>query len=161
MSAKILDGKILSDEIKDSVRAKAASLKKNGIIPGLAVILVGNDPASEIYVRNKGRGCEETGILSRTIRLDAGISQEELEDEIEKLNLDHGFRDRWNCFRGYCQVRRGTGIVIHAKKRYIDPLVENEGRVTEIRSDFRAAVDTFLAESQDVPVSGLSHAAVL
>ena len=88
MSAKILDGKILSDEIKDSVRAKAASLKKNGIIPGLAVILVGNDPASEIYVRNKGRGCEETGILSRTIRLDAGISQGELEDEIEKLNLD-------------------------------------------------------------------------
>ena len=80
---------------------------------------------------------------------------------VEKLNLDHGFRDHWNRFRGYCQVRRGTGTVIHAKKRYIDPLVENEGRVTEIRSDFRAAVDAFLAESQDAPLSGLSHAAIL
>ena len=80
---------------------------------------------------------------------------------IEKLNRDHGFRNRWNRFRGYYQVSRGTGTVIHAKKRYIDPLVENEGRVTEIRSDFRAAVDAFLAESQDAPVSGLSHAAVL
>ena len=80
---------------------------------------------------------------------------------IEKLNRDQGFRDRWNRFRGYYQVSRGTGTVIHAKKRYIDPLVENEGRVTEIRGDFRTAVDAFLAESQDEPLSGLSHAAAL
>ena len=80
---------------------------------------------------------------------------------IRKLNLDHCFRDRWNCFRGYYQIRRGTGTVIHAKKRYIDPLVENEGRVTEIRGDFRTAVDAFLAEPQDEPVSGLSRAAIL
>ena len=80
---------------------------------------------------------------------------------IRKLNLDHCFRDRWNCFRGYYQVRRGKGTVIHAKKRYINPLVENEGRVTEIRGDFRTAVDAFLAEPQDEPVSGLSRAAIL
>ena len=79
---------------------------------------------------------------------------------IRKLNLDPCFRDRWNCFRGYYQVRRGKGTVIHAKKRYINPLVENEGRVTEIRGDFRTAVDAFLAEPQDEPVSGLSRAAI-
>jgi methylenetetrahydrofolate dehydrogenase (NADP+)/methenyltetrahydrofolate cyclohydrolase len=52
------------------------------------VILVGNDPASEIYVRNKGKGCEDTGMLSRTIRMDENTTQEALEEEIEKLNRD-------------------------------------------------------------------------
>ena len=88
MSAIILDGKILSAQIKEEVARRAAALKEKGVTPGLAVILVGNDPASEIYVRNKGKGCEETGMLSRTIRMDAGVSQEELEDEIRKLNED-------------------------------------------------------------------------
>ena len=58
------------------------------MIPGLAVILVGDDPASELYVRNKGKGCEETGILSRTIRMNAAATQEELEAEIDRLNRD-------------------------------------------------------------------------
>ena len=88
MTARILDGKIMSAELKESVKKRVAALKTKGIVPGLAVILVGNDPASEIYVRNKSKGCEETGMLSRTIRLDAGITQENLEDEIERLNKD-------------------------------------------------------------------------
>ena len=88
MAANILDGKILSAEIKAEVSRRVASLKERGVTPGLAVILVGDDPASEIYVRNKGKGCEETGMLSRTIRMDAEISQEALEAEIEQLNRD-------------------------------------------------------------------------
>ena len=63
-------------------------MKEQGVIPGLAVILVGDDPASEIYVRNKGKGCEETGMLSRTIRMNAAATQEELEAEIDRLNRD-------------------------------------------------------------------------
>ena len=79
MSARILDGKVLSAEIKEDVIRRVSALKERGVTPGLAVILVGDDPASEIYVRNKGKGCEETGMLSRTIRMNAGTTQEELE----------------------------------------------------------------------------------
>ena len=88
MAAKILDGKVLSAEIKEQVAQRVAAMIAQGVTPGLAVILVGNDPASEIYVRNKGKGCEETGMLSRTIRMDGNTPQEELEEEIEKLNRD-------------------------------------------------------------------------
>ena len=88
MAAKILDGKVLSAEIKEQVAQRVAAMKAQGVTPGLAVILVGNDPASEIYVRNKGKGCEETGMHSRTIRMDENTTQEELEEEIEKLNRD-------------------------------------------------------------------------
>lgn len=88
MSARILDGKVLSAEIKEDVIRRVSALKERGVTPGLAVILVGDDPASEIYVRNKGKGCEETGMLSRTIRMNAGTTQEELEAEISRLNDD-------------------------------------------------------------------------
>ena len=88
MAAKILDGKILSAQIKEEVSSRVAALKEKGVIPGLAVILVGNDPASEIYVRNKEKGCEETGIMSRTIRMNGDTTQEALEAEIRKLNED-------------------------------------------------------------------------
>ena len=88
MGAQILDGKAMSDELRAEIAERVASLKKQGVTPGLAVILVGNDPASEIYVRNKGKGCEETGIYSRTIHLPEDTTQEELNSEIEKLNKD-------------------------------------------------------------------------
>jgi methylenetetrahydrofolate dehydrogenase (NADP+)/methenyltetrahydrofolate cyclohydrolase len=88
MGAQILDGKVMSDELRAEIAKRAEGLKKQGVTPGLAVILVGNDPASEIYVRNKGKGCEETGIYSRTIRLPEETTQEELENEIKKLNVD-------------------------------------------------------------------------
>lgn len=88
MTAKILDGKVLSAQIRNEVSERVAALKARGITPGLAVILVGNDPASEIYVRNKGKGCEETGMISRTIRMNETTTQEELESQIESLNRD-------------------------------------------------------------------------
>lgn len=88
MSAQILDGIVFSAEIKEDVKRRVAAMKEQGVIPGLAVILVGDDPASEIYVRNKGKGCEETGMMSRTIRMNAAVTQEELEAEIDRLNRD-------------------------------------------------------------------------
>ena len=88
MTARILDGKVLSAQIKEEVTNRVTALKAKGITPGLAVILVGNDPASEIYVRNKGKGCEETGMMSRTIRMDETTTQEQLEAEIDTLNRD-------------------------------------------------------------------------
>ena len=88
MTAKILDGKVLSAQIRNEVSERVAALKARGITPGLAVILVGNDPASEIYGRNKGKGCEETGMISRTIHMNETTTQEELESQIESLNRD-------------------------------------------------------------------------
>ena len=88
MAAQILDGKVMSEKLRAEIAERVAGLKAKGVTPGLAVILVGNDPASEIYVRNKGKGCEETGMYSRTIQLPEETTQEELDSEIEKLNAD-------------------------------------------------------------------------
>ena len=88
MSARILDGKKMSETLRAEIAERTARLKEQGITPGLAVILVGSDPASEIYVRNKGKGCEEVGIYSRTINLPEDTTQETLEETIRSLNED-------------------------------------------------------------------------
>ena len=88
MSAEILSGKTMSEELRAEIASRFSALKERGLTPGLAVILVGNDPASEIYVRNKGNGCTEVGMYSRTINMPAETTQEELEAAIEELNAD-------------------------------------------------------------------------
>ena len=89
MTARILDGRVMSEVLRNSITEHVRRLKEErGIIPGLAVILVGNDPASEIYVRNKGNGCRETGMHSETVRLPENASQEDLASEIDRLNED-------------------------------------------------------------------------
>ena len=88
MAARLLDGKEMSEKLRTKIADRVSALVQRGIIPGLAVILVGNDPASEIYVRNKGNGCKEVGIYSETITLPADITQKCLEDEIVRLNKD-------------------------------------------------------------------------
>ena len=88
MSAEILSGKIMSESLRAEIAERVARLKEKGVTPGLAVILVGNDPASEIYVRNKGNGCAEVGMYSRTINMPAETTQEELENAIGELNAD-------------------------------------------------------------------------
>jgi methylenetetrahydrofolate dehydrogenase (NADP+)/methenyltetrahydrofolate cyclohydrolase len=88
MSATIISGKELEKELLASQAERCAALKAQGIEPKLSVIIVGEDPASEIYVRNKGRMCDNVGILSQTIRLPESTTQEELEAEIDRLNAD-------------------------------------------------------------------------
>lgn len=88
MSGKIIDGKLISTQIKDEVKAEVAELKAKGVEPCLAVILVGENPASQVYVRNKKRACEYTGIKSLSYELDEKTTEEELLSLIEKLNND-------------------------------------------------------------------------
>ena len=88
MAAQILDGKVMSASLRAEIAERVQKLKEQGVTPGLAVILVGNDPASEIYVRNKGNCCAETGMYSRTIQMPAETTQEQLEDTIDELNSD-------------------------------------------------------------------------
>lgn len=86
--AKILDGKAVSQRIKDELAKDVAQLKEKGINPGLAVIIVGNDPASRVYVNNKKKACEYVGIYSEEYALDENTSQEELLELIDRLNKD-------------------------------------------------------------------------
>ena len=86
--AILMDGKVLAAEQMAALKNRVDALKAKGRTVGLAVILVGDDPASQVYVRNKGKACEELGILSETLRLPAETTQEELEAEIERLNRD-------------------------------------------------------------------------
>jgi len=87
--AEIIDGKKISLIIQEELRVKTATLSQAfGVVPGLAVILVGNDPASEVYVRNKKNACERLGFLSRQIALPSEISQGALLEQIAILNED-------------------------------------------------------------------------
>ena len=86
--SKIIDGKAVSAFIKDSVRQEVSTLKESGIDTCLAVILVGNDPASQIYVANKKKACEQIGIISKEFLLPESATEEELLTLIENLNRD-------------------------------------------------------------------------
>lgn len=86
MKAVLIDGKKIAAEIKAEIKAEVEKLRAKGIIPGLATILVGDDPASHIYVRNKVKDCEETGIFSEKIVLPGNTSAGELLDIVESLN---------------------------------------------------------------------------
>lgn len=86
--AQLLDGKLLSARVIEEARARTEALKNKGVEPGLAVILVGEDPASQIYVRNKEKACADTGIRSFSRRLPENTAQEELINVIRELNRD-------------------------------------------------------------------------
>ena len=88
MTANILDGKKLSAEIRTSIKKETARLKKKGIVPGLAVILVGDNPASKIYVGQKEKGCLEAGFASYLHRQPSSTTQGDLLDLIGRLNND-------------------------------------------------------------------------
>jgi methylenetetrahydrofolate dehydrogenase (NADP+)/methenyltetrahydrofolate cyclohydrolase len=85
---RILDGKAVAAAVLDECRAEAASLTSKGVVPGLAVVLVGEDPASKVYVGSKVRTCGELGFHSRKIELPAETTQEELLEVVRQLNAD-------------------------------------------------------------------------
>jgi methylenetetrahydrofolate dehydrogenase (NADP+) / methenyltetrahydrofolate cyclohydrolase len=88
LPAELIDGVAIARSIRGEVAAEVASLKARGITPGLAVVLVGEDPASAVYVRMKGKACDEAGMHSVTIRLPAETTQEELLAQVDALNAD-------------------------------------------------------------------------
>jgi methylenetetrahydrofolate dehydrogenase (NADP+) / methenyltetrahydrofolate cyclohydrolase len=88
MDTKIIDGVALAKSVRAEAARRAAALSATGVKPGLAVVLVGEDPASQVYVRNKARACEETGIASFQHTLPANTTQNELLALINKLNHD-------------------------------------------------------------------------
>lgn len=85
---QIIDGKLISKSVKDKIAIEVKELKKSGVAPGLAVIIVGENPASQIYVRNKQRACEEVGFESFKYEMPESTTQDELLKLIKKLNED-------------------------------------------------------------------------
>ena len=122
MSAVRMDGKGLSAKIRGQLKERVAAFEaEHGYVPGLTVILVGEDPASQIYVRNKERGCNEAGMASDVIRMPAQTTQEELLALIEKLNRDdkvHGI---------LVQLPLPKGIDELSVLRTIDPAKDVDG----------------------------------
>lgn len=88
MAAKILDGKAIAQDIRAELKEKTAELKKQGVVPGLGVLLVGDDPASRSYVTAKEKACDETGLYSREIKLPATASHAEILQVVENFNTD-------------------------------------------------------------------------
>ena len=88
MTARLIDGIALSQQLRKQVAARTQALHLHGVQPGLAVILVGDNPASQVYVRNKVKACEEAGFHSLLERYDASLSQPALLEHIARLNLD-------------------------------------------------------------------------
>ncbi len=87
--AHIIDGKAISAAVRGEIKENTAALiAETGITPGLAVVIVGEDPASQVYVRNKRRACEEVGFYSEAYELPETTAQEELEALVDKLNAD-------------------------------------------------------------------------
>ncbi len=88
MTARTIDGKAIAAEIRAEVKRDVAALAEQGITPGLATVLVGDDPASHVYVRTKRKACGEAGIRSWDHDLEASVPEEELLELIERLNSD-------------------------------------------------------------------------
>lgn len=88
MAAKLLDGAAMALEVEKELKQRVDALREKNVVPGLCVILVGNDPASQTYVANKEKACARLGIHSHTVRMGEETTQAELEAEIEKANHD-------------------------------------------------------------------------
>jgi methylenetetrahydrofolate dehydrogenase (NADP+) / methenyltetrahydrofolate cyclohydrolase len=86
--ARLIDGRAIADKVYIDLRREIAELKAKGVIPGLAVVLVGDDPASRAYVRSKDKMCRELGLHSVKLELSASITQTELLERVEELNRD-------------------------------------------------------------------------
>ena len=88
MTAQLIDGNALSRQLRSEVASRAAALRARGITPGLAVVLVGDSPASQVYVRNKVKACEDNGLHSVLERYTADMREDELLARVEALNHD-------------------------------------------------------------------------
>ena len=119
--AKIIDGKLISQQIKDEVKEKVAKLAESGVTVSLAVIQVGNDPASSVYVRNKKKACEYCGIVSLSYELPEETTEKELLSLIDELN------NRKDCNGILVQLPLPKGIDEEKVLDAISPLKDVDG----------------------------------
>ena len=136
--AKILDGTATAKEIRAEVAQGVAEVRnKHGVTPGLAAILVGDDPASAIYVRNKGRACEEVGIFSQTFHLAETTPQEELLEVIGRINCDPRFHGILVQLPLPTQIDEGSALSAISPTKDVDAIHPvNVGKLAQGNADF-------------------------
>ena len=156
--AIIIDGKKVSAQVKEQVRIETEELVKKGIKPGLAVIIVGDDPASRVYVNNKKKACEKVGLLSKEFALPATTTQEELLSLVKELNEDKEINGI------LCQLPLPKGLDEKAVIEAISPLKDvdafhasNVGKIMIGDYDFLPCTPAGVMEmlhSYNIPVEG-------
>lgn len=156
--AIIIDGKKVSAQVKEQVRIETEELVKKGIRPGLAVIIVGDDPASRVYVNNKKKACEKVGFLSKEFALPAKTTQEELLSLVKELNEDKEINGI------LCQLPLPKGLDEKAVIEAISPLKDvdafhasNVGKIMIGDYDFLPCTPAGVMEmlhSYNIPVEG-------
>lgn len=156
--AIIIDGKKVSAQVKEQVRIETEELVKKGIKPGLAVIIVGDDPASRVYVNNKKKACEKVGFLSKELALPATTTQEELLSLVKELNEDKEINGI------LCQLPLPNGLDEKAVIEAISPLKDvdafhasNVGKIMIGDYDFLPCTPAGVMEmlhSYNIPVEG-------
>lgn len=156
--AAIIDGKAVSARLRQEMKGEVAALQAKGIAPGLAVVLVGEDPASQVYVRNKIRACEELGIRSQDHRLPADTTQERLLELIGELNNDpavHGILVQLPLPK---QISDQAVIAAIDPKKDVDAFhPQNVGKIVQGNYDFLPCTPAgvmALLRSTGVPVAG-------
>lgn len=156
--AAIIDGKAVSAKLRQEMKGEVAALQAKGIAPGLAVVLVGEDPASQVYVRNKIRACEELGIRSQDHRLPADTTQERLLELIGALNGDpavHGILVQLPLPK---QISDQAVIAAIDPKKDVDAFhPQNVGKIVQGNYDFLPCTPAgvmALLRSTGVPVAG-------
>ena len=156
--AAIIDGKAVSARLRQEMKGEVAALQAKGITPGLAVVLVGEDPASQVYVRNKIRACEELGIRSQDHRLPADTTQERLLELIGELNGDpavHGILVQLPLPK---QISDQAVIAAIDPKKDVDAFhPQNVGKIVQGNYDFLPCTPAgvmALLRSTGVPVAG-------
>ena len=130
--AKLIDGKAVSARLRQEMKGEVEALKEKGITPGLAVVLVGEDPASQVYVRNKIRACEELGIRSENHLLPADTTQEALLGLIKELNRREEVSGILVQLPLPRQIREEAVIAAIAPEKDVDAFhAQNVGRIVQ------------------------------
>ena len=136
--AKILDGRVTSQSIRDEVARGVVEMQQNhGVTPGLAAVLVGDDPASAVYVRNKGRACDEVGIHSQTFNMPPTTSQGELLELVDRLNGDPAFHGILVQLPLPGQINEGEALMTMRPEKDVDALHPvNAGKLARGDADY-------------------------
>ena len=136
--ATIIDGKELSKKLKEQMKDRVAQMRQQGIVPKLVVVLVGNNSASEVYVRNKHKACGEVGIESEVIKMPEETTQQELLDVVKGLNEDRTSLEsrRWVPMTmstlPACRPRRVSFCCLAVRKRESSPTFTGNASMREM-----------------------------
>ncbi len=156
--AVMIDGKAVSARLRQKMAAEVAAMKEAGVVPGLAVVLVGENPASQVYVRNKIKACEELGIRSQDYRLPEDTTQEALLDLVGELNRREDIHGILVQLPLPGQIQEGAVIAAIAPEKDVDAFhARNVGKIVQGSYNFLPCTPAGVMElirSTGVPVQG-------